>query len=139
MTESLNGPIHPPAAAKLHLLSYSGLLDGLGYERVEGIVQQGEQPPRQGGQGEQDQQQGPPDEHPVNLPLHIRLSLCKISCVRGQLFWSRYLIPVVRYSSRQKVEPNALTSLVGVNYDWASIAFPQYGGSGENLSILGRY
>jgi hypothetical protein len=52
------------------------LFDGLRQDGMEGIVQKGEEAPRQGGEGEQDQQQSPPHEHLVNLLLHLGSRLC---------------------------------------------------------------
>ncbi len=52
------------------------LFDGLRQDGMEGIVQKGEEAPRQGGEGEQDQQQGSPHEHLVNLLLHLGSRLC---------------------------------------------------------------
>jgi hypothetical protein len=52
------------------------LLDGLRQDGMEGIVQKGEKASRQSGEGEQDQQQGPPHEHLVNLLLHLGSRLC---------------------------------------------------------------
>jgi hypothetical protein len=43
---------------------------------MEGIVQKGEEAPRQGGEGEQEQQQSSPHEHLVNLLLHLGSRLC---------------------------------------------------------------
>jgi hypothetical protein len=45
---------------------------------MEGIVQEGEEAPRQSGEGEQDQQQSSPHEHLVNLLLHLGSRLCNV-------------------------------------------------------------